>query len=82
MERLFFVLGIALATLLLGCHGGHPRMRQPGPTKLQQRAATQFDPYGDNEAGPTIVGGRPREFQRPFSEPVRAKNVDERRWPF
>jgi hypothetical protein len=47
----------------------------------QQQRATIYDPYGDNDAGPAIVGGRPREFQKPSAEPVRAHSLEQALWP-
>ena len=54
----------------------------PGTMSQQQQRATVFDPYADNTAGPEIVGGRPREFQKPLAEPVRARGFRDTRWPF
>ena len=68
--------------LLVGCTLPSRRWKAPGPIGLQQLEATRFDPYGDADAGPEIVGGRPREYQRPASEPVRARRFQETRWPF
>jgi hypothetical protein len=39
----------------------------------QRLSATVHDPYADVDAGPEIVGGRPREFQKPLAEPVRSR---------
>jgi hypothetical protein len=49
-----------------------PNWSSPGTIKQQQRRATLHDPYADNLAGPEIVGGRPREYDRPPAEPVRS----------
>ena len=51
-----------------------PRWMQPGTMQQQQQRAAWFDPYGDNDAAPEIVGGRPREFQRPLAQPVRSQS--------
>ena len=40
-----------------------PRVVMPGLAGL---------PF-DNDAGPEVVGGRPRDFQRPRSEPTRSR---------
>jgi hypothetical protein len=37
----------------------------------QRQNASLHDPYSDNDIGPEVVGGRPREFEKPRSEPVR-----------
>ena len=40
----------------------------------QQRLnASVHDPYADNDAGPEIVGGRPRDYQKPWSEADRSR---------
>jgi len=66
----------ALVTVLLGSGCNLPRPNwglPPGTMAAQQYRALEYDPYGDNDAGPEIVGGRPREFQRPLPEPERAQ---------
>ena len=66
------------AWMLVSCTGGcrHvqlPRFLQPAGTSNSQQARASFeDPYADNIAGPEIVGGRPREFQKQLAEPVRS----------
>ncbi len=45
--------------------------RQPGTIHQQQIRATVHDPYPDQDAGPDVVGGRPRDYQQPLAEPVR-----------
>jgi hypothetical protein len=58
---------------LFGCGLRRPFERAPGTTVQQQYDAAQHDPYADNDAGPEVVGGRPREFAKPRSEPVRSR---------
>lgn len=75
---------IALACLAIvsGCTLPN-RQSQPARSMGQQQLdATQFDPYADNDVGPEIVGARPRDFQRPASEAVRARGFRDTRWPF
>jgi len=50
-----------------------PTLQHPGPAYFQRNNAQQFDPYPLNDIGPEIVGGRPREFQKPFGEVTRAR---------
>ena len=50
-----------------------PRLLHPGPTGYQRYNAEQFDPYPINDLGPEIVGGRPREFQKPRDEIARSR---------
>jgi len=59
-----------------------PAWNNPGTITQQQQAATMHDPYGDTMAGPEIVGGRPREFQKPLAEPVRSRGFRDTRFPF
>ena len=48
-----------------------PRLFHPGNMQSQVNSALAHDPYYDNDAGPEVVGGRPREYARPWAEPVR-----------
>ena len=59
--------------ILAGCNLGHTSWFNPGTIEMQQQRATFHDPYTDNDAAPTVVGGRPRDFDRPASEPTRAQ---------
>ena len=68
--------------VLASCTQPSRRFQSPGSIGVQQLEATQFDPYGVTDAGPEIVGGRPREFQRPAAEPARARRFRDTRWPF
>jgi hypothetical protein len=51
-----------------------------GPIQQQQYNASLHDPYPDNEAGPAIEGGRPRDFQVPLAEPVRNRWLRDSWW--
>ncbi|MFO0913548.1 MAG: hypothetical protein U0795_11370 [Pirellulales bacterium] len=70
--------GIWIAVLLVAATGGcknvsMPRFMQPAGTASSQQARAAYeDPYADNVAGPEIVGGRPRDFQKQLAEPVRS----------
>ncbi len=55
-----------------------PSWRSPGTIQQQRQLATQFDPYGDNDAGPAIEGGRPREFARPQAQAARSSSIRSR----
>lgn len=68
--RLFTIL---LCLAMAGCNLGRPNWFAPGTVDQQQGRATIHDPYPDNDLAPTVVGGRPRDFQQPASEPVRTQ---------
>ncbi len=73
----------ALASLLIlatcvsmGCKGtryaeSKKTWRHPGTIQQQRIRATVHDPYPDQDAGPDVIGGRPRDYQQPLAEPVR-----------
>ena len=82
MQKLVSALLVVVLVPVLGCTLPNRQYQPPRTTGQQQLEATQWDPYADVDAGPEIVGGRPREFQRPASEPVRARGFRDTRWPF
>jgi len=61
-------LAILLATVLVLAVGG---CRNPGPARDQRARAQFFDPYPQNEPAPIVSEARPREYQKPFAEPLR-----------
>jgi hypothetical protein len=50
-----------------------PDFSHPGWAQQQRNDAVAHDPYPVDDAGPEIVGGRPREYQRPLNEVERAR---------
>lgn len=54
-----------------GCATPHRDFWHPGTIEAQRLRATIHDPYPDQEAGPEIVGGRPRDYAQPLPEAVR-----------
>ena len=56
-----------------GCRGYHSPFAPPGTMQQQRLNASVYDPYADNDAGPEIVGGRPRDYQKPWSEADRSR---------
>ncbi len=72
--RQIAVLCVAIS-VFTGCNVARPRLFQPGTQEQQRFNATIHDPYPDQDAGPEIVGGRPREFSSPRSEPARSSAV-------
>ena len=79
-NRAGWLLIVASAFAVVGCGTGRPNIMHPGDTQSQRFAAIAHDPYYDNDAGPEVVGGRPREFQKPLSEPVRNRWLADSLW--
>jgi hypothetical protein len=50
-----------------------PDFFHPGWAQQQRNDAVAHDPYPLDDVGPEIVGGRPREYQRPLNEVERAR---------
>ena len=72
-------LGALSLSFFAGCPGLRPRpLQPPGPIPYQQFNATVHDPYVDQDAGPEVVGGRPRDFMEPRAEPVRSRTFRDR----
>lgn len=79
---LFYIAFAVCVLLSTGCTLPNRQVQPPRTMGQQQLEATQWDPYADIDGGPEIVGGRPREFQRPPSQPIRASGFRDTRWPF
>ena len=76
-----------LAPLLLvlagvaGCASlGRPAWLDPGPARSQQRRAVRFDPFMQNDIGPSALrtygildGSRPRDYAEPVPEVRRSR---------
>jgi hypothetical protein len=77
-QRIFLLLVAGLT--MTGCY--RPNFRHPGNTPYQSHQATLHDPYPDDDLGPEVVGGRPREFQKPLAEPVRNRWLRDSWWSF
>lgn len=81
MVRLLSTAGILLSLLTVsGCRSMWPSIFRPGPTEVQRANASRHDPYTDENIGPEVVGGRPRDFQKPRPEPVRGQPYQNPRW--
>ena len=52
----------------------------PGTVQQQRLQATVHDPYSDQDLGPEVVGGRPRDFQQQLPEPVRNRMYVDSFW--
>ncbi len=68
---LWLLVAGGCAVLLAGCAGSRWNFFRPGTVQQQQLRATVHDPYTDVDAGPEVVGGRPRDYMQPLPEPVR-----------
>ena len=64
-----FAIGLVVAA---GCQGA-PGVLNPGPPQYQRHVSQQFDPYPSVEEGPEVVGGRPLDYQHPYSEVSRSQ---------
>jgi hypothetical protein len=74
MKRLCHVLmGLSLLVALVGCQAAPPSLFDHGTAQYQQKEAERFDPYPDNQAGPTVLGSRPLDYKEPRSEVRRAQ---------
>jgi hypothetical protein len=66
--------GLLIGVGLSGCKStAGPSLFHPGVAQAQQNRALRYDPYPENESGPTMVGVRPRDYQKPPSEASRAR---------
>ena len=82
MARGCWAAVVAVALLVpTGCGWGKPRWGFPGTVGRQQHRAVAHDPYPDNQAGPEVVGGRPREYIEQLPEPVRSQPQTPGWWP-
>lgn len=81
MDKLWMLVLTGVAALgLTGCRGVDlPNWCCPGPFKHQQNVAERFDPHPENDVGPEVIGARPREYQKPVAEPLRARRLPWRR---
>ncbi|MCA9155006.1 MAG: hypothetical protein R3C99_03735 [Pirellulaceae bacterium] len=70
MSTRWILAVVWLSLSITGCGIG-PFSRPPGTAQQQRYSATLHDPYPDNDLGPEVVGGRPRDFQQPRAEAVR-----------
>ena len=61
------VASLMLGLAASGCSSrvARPNWFDPGPIAAQQNQALRYDPYPDDSLGPAVLGGRPREYDRP-----------------
>ena len=72
------ILPLGLAAAVLGC--ARAPLAPPGSMQYQRYEATLHDPYPVDDLGPEVVGGRPRDFQKPLAEPVRNRWLTDSWW--
>ena len=73
--RTLAALVVVFAAGSLGCGSRFrvPNLFHPGSTGPQQYDAIYHDPYPLDDVAPEIVGGRPREYQRPVPQVTRSR---------
>jgi hypothetical protein len=65
----------SLLVAVAGCRSNRSLLSPPGTVQQQRLNGTVHDPYPDDQAGPEVVGGRPRDYQRPWSEAHRSQSL-------
>lgn len=59
---------IAIMVSTSGCYL-RPNLGPPGTVWEQRSRTVLSDPFPNNELGPAVLGGRPREFDTPLAQP-------------
>ncbi len=73
MRRSKVFLGLLVVAGLSGCRDiATPRLLDPGSAQVQAARARRFDPFPENDVGPSTVSMRPPGFEREYPEPERA----------
>jgi len=74
MYKILIPVLLVMFLVLAGCQStAQPSLTHPGSAQVQQNRAVRFDPYPENETGPTMVGVRPRGYENPIPEPARSR---------
>ena len=70
-----FLLVAIVGSVLAGCSQTKPSLNDPGTAQQQQARANRFDPYPTppDNGFPSMAGTRPRDYQTPAAEPMRAQ---------
>jgi hypothetical protein len=76
MKRRLAAALVVLATAGGCCRFAGPNWAHPGSAACQQKRALRYDPYPENEPGPSVEGTRPREYANPPPEVSRARWTD------
>ena len=81
---MFNVFRGSVAVLILvqatGCGYARNWWGPQGTMRQQQLDASVYDPYSATDIGPEVVGGRPRDFQKPYPEAVRNSRPTNTMW--
>jgi len=67
----FAILGLLLLTSSGCANLARPNWSNPGTVQQQRLRALHSDPYPDTDAGPEMVGVRPREYNSSLPEAVK-----------
>jgi hypothetical protein len=73
MKTLWCLFAAGMLLMLAGSCVARPKVIDPGTERYKQARAQRFDPYPQNDMGPAVVGGRPRDFQNPPAEVLRVQ---------
>jgi hypothetical protein len=74
-------LFLLLAAFGGGCAGhGQYDFWHPGNIRSQRIRAVVHDPYPDQNLGPPVVGGRPRDYSEPLPEAVKNRIYPDGFW--
>lgn len=75
MRTAFATLVAGIAISAAGCSSSvaMPNFFNPGNVYRQQNEAVQFDPYPDNDSGPTTGGMRPLDYDQQIPEVDRSR---------
>ncbi len=79
MKRSWNLLGLVVVAGLAGCQNmGRPAWLNPGSPNAQVERAERFDPYPQNDVGPSTVSTRPPGFEHEYAETIRARPQEQK----
>jgi hypothetical protein len=67
-RNLVIVSSLMVVMTAVGCNLAGPNFGPQGTFEYQRGQAVLHDPFPNNDAGPAVVGGRPRGYDRPLAE--------------
>ena len=69
-----FIAGLLSLSLSGGCASvATPDWCHAGTVPAQQARALRYDPYPESELGGSMLGARPRDYEKPPPEPTRGR---------